>query len=169
MPLLIFWAASRALLFGEWDHLVRDHSEDSTQCWVTILLNGRHLVRDHDVDQSSIGRLNLVLCGHSLGEWRRLVCYQEGTISPRLGLGMCDTLTLDQWACGLLQGSPWLRYPSTWSWCHTECEIKTLVTLLVYDDVLWMELKDHRGTWKKAKSKSQKYIRTFGSLEKDHR
>ena len=25
-----------------------------------------------------------------------------------------------------------------------------------------MELKDHRGTWKKAKSKSKKYIRTFG-------
>ena len=32
-----------------------------------------------------------------------MVCYQESTISL-LGLGMCDTLTLDQWACGLLQG-----------------------------------------------------------------
>ena len=48
--LLIFWAASRALLFGEWDHLVRDHGEDSTQCWVTILLNGRYLVWDHDIN-----------------------------------------------------------------------------------------------------------------------
>ena len=26
---------------------------------------------------------------------RHLVCYQEDTISPRLGLGMCDTLTLN--------------------------------------------------------------------------
>ena len=25
---------------------------------------------------------------------------------------------------------------------------------------------DHRGTWKKAKVKSQKYIRTFGPQEK---
>ena len=32
------------------------------------------------------------------------VCYQDNTISPRLDLGMCDTLTLDQWAWGLLQG-----------------------------------------------------------------
>ena len=29
--------------------------------------------------------------------------------------------------------------------------------------------KDHRGTWKKAKVKSQKYIKTFGPQEKDHR
>ena len=29
-----------------------------------------------------------------------------------------------------------------------------------------MGLKDHGGTWKKSKSKSQKYIRTFGSHEK---
>ena len=56
------------------------------------------------MEQSSTGKLSLVLSSHSLGEWRHLVCYQEGTISPRLGLGMCDTLTLDQWACGLLQG-----------------------------------------------------------------
>ena len=91
--------------------------------FVTILLNGRHLVRDHDVDQSSIGRLGLALSSHSLGEWRHLVCYQEGTVSPRLGLGMCDS-------------DPWLSHPSTRSRCHTECEIKALVTLLVYDDVL---------------------------------
>ena len=70
---------------------------------MTILLNGRHLVLDHDVDQSSNCRLNLVLSSHSLGQWRHLVCYQEGTVSPRLGLGMCDTLTLDLWAV-LLQG-----------------------------------------------------------------
>ena len=66
------------------------------------------------------------------------VCYQEDTISPRPGLGMCDTLTLDQWA---LQSSPrlsypWLKYLGTRSWCHTECEIKALVILSVYDDVL---------------------------------
>ena len=31
---------------------------------------------------------------------------------------------------------PWLSYPSTRSRCHTECEIKALITLLVNDDVL---------------------------------
>ena len=122
---------------------------------MTILLNGRHLVWNHDVDQSSTGRLSLVLSSHSLGEWRRLVCYQvvglgsspwlrhlvcyqEGTISPRLGLGMCDTLTLDLWAlCTSPRLSyPWLSFPSTRSRCHTECEIKALVTLLVYNNVL---------------------------------
>ena len=85
---------------------------------------------------------------------------------------MCRTLTLDLWAlCTSPRISyPWLSYPSTRSRCHTECKIKALVTVLVYDDVL-LELKgpqvmtignDHRGTWKKAKVKSQKYIRTFG-------
>ena len=147
--------------------LVLDHDMDralswvdSTQCWVTILLNGRHQVSNHDVDQSSTGRLNLVLSSHSLGEWRHLVCYQEGTISPRLGLRMCDTLTLDQWACGLLQGLAWLRYPSTWSWCHTECEIKALEILSVHDDVLRVVMRDHlehmwwpHGHLKKAKAK----------------
>ena len=66
------------------------------------------------------------------------MCYQEGTVSPRLGLGMCGTLTLDLWAlCTSPRISyPWLSYPSTISRCHIECEIKTLVTILVYDDVL---------------------------------
>ena len=118
----------------EWWYLVLDqdtdpavHWGDSTLCWVTIMLNGRHLVRDHDVDRCSTGRLNLVLSSHSF-EWRHLVSYQdsaqgwgpfsrrmealgllpsiwspwlrhlvyyqEGTIIPRLGLGMRDTLTL---------------------------------------------------------------------------
>ena len=100
-----FLVASRAIHFGEWGHLVRDHDVDSTQCWVTVLLNGRylvldhdmdpalpwgnstlcwvtiplngrHLVRDHDVDQSSIGRLSLDLSSHSF-EWRHLVSYQD--------------------------------------------------------------------------------------------
>ena len=85
------------------------------------------------MDQSSTGRLCLVLSSHSLEEWRHLVCYQEDTVSPRLGLGMCDTLTLDLWS---LCTSPRIRYPSTKSMCHTECEIKSLVILLDYDDVL---------------------------------
>ena len=125
------------------------------------MLNGRHLVRGHVVDQSSTGRLGLVLSSHSLGEWRHLVCYQEGTISPRLGLGMCGTLTLDLWAwCTSPRiNYPWLSYPSTRSRCHTMCEIKALITLLVYDDVLLKSKRttgnDHRGTWKKAKVKSQ--------------
>ena len=84
------------------------------------------------MDQSSIGRLNLVLSSHSLGEWRHLVCYQEGTVSPRLGLGMCDTLTLDLWT---LFTSPRLSYPRL-RYPSTESEIKALVILLVYDDVL---------------------------------
>ena len=65
-------------------------------------------------------------------------CYQEGTISPRLGLDMCDTLTLDLWAlCTSPRISyPWLSYPSIRSRCHIECEIKALVALLVYDDIL---------------------------------
>ena len=94
------------------------------------------------MDQSSTGRLCLVLSSHSLVEWRHLVCYQEGTISPRLGLGMCDTLTLDLWALCTSPRIryPWLSLPSTRSRCHTECEIKALVTLLVYDDVVL----DHR-------------------------
>ena len=93
---------------------------------------------------------------------RYLVCYQEDTISPRPGLDMCDTLTLDQWA---LRSSPRLRYPwlrhlSIRSWCHTECEIKALVILYVFDDVLWVVMKDHvdhmwwpQGHLKKAKAK----------------
>ena len=65
----------------EWWYLVLDYDmdlalpwRDSILCWVTILFNGRHLVRDHDVDQSSIGRLNLVLSIHSFN-WRHLVSY----------------------------------------------------------------------------------------------
>ena len=99
---------------------------------------GRHLVWDHDVDRFRIGRLSLVLSSHSLGEWRHLVCYQEGTVSLRLGLGLCGTLTLDLWAWCTSPRIiyPWLSYPSARSRCYTECEIKALVTLLVYDGVL---------------------------------
>ena len=146
------------------------------------MLNGRYLVWDHDIDpilpwvdstqcwvtSSPLGRLSLVLSSHSLGEWRHLVCYQEETVSPRPGLGMCDTLNLD-----LLDffnspriSHPWLSYPSTRSRCHTKCEIKALVTLLVYDDVLWMESKDHRGTWKKDKVKIQKIYKAFWTTRK---
>ena len=51
---------------------------------------------------------------------------------------VCGTLTLDLWAwCASPRISyPWLSYPSTRSRCHTVCEIKALITLLVYDDVL---------------------------------
>ena len=58
--------------------------------------------------------------------------------NPRLGLDICDTLTLDLWAlCTSPRLSyPCLSYPSTKSRCHTECEIKALITLLGYDDVL---------------------------------
>ena len=124
----------------------------------------------------------------SIGEWRwlvklcspslrHLVYYQEGTVSPRLGLGMCDTLTLDIWAlCTSPSLSyPWLSYPSTISRCHTECEIKALSNSL---GLWWCTFgikktigNDHKGTWKKAKVKNtqglldhkwkSKYIRTF--------
>ena len=102
---------------------------------------------------------------------RHLVCYQECTISPRLGLGMCGTLTLNQWALwsSLRLSNPWLRHLSTRSWCHTKCEIKALVILSVYDDVLWVVMKDHldhlhwpQGTWRRLKAKVKNYIRTFG-------
>ena len=58
---------------------------------------------------------------------------------------MCGTLNLDLWAwCASPRISyPWLSYPSTKSRCHTVCEIKALITLLVYDDVL---LKLKKGT-----------------------
>ena len=32
--------------------------------------------------------------------------------------------------------STWLRHLSIRSWCHIECEIKALVILFFYDDVL---------------------------------
>ena len=50
------------------------------------------------------------------------------------------------------------------------CEIKALITLLVYDDVLLKSKRttgnDHKGTWKKAKVKLNK---DFVPQEKDQR
>ena len=75
---------------------------------------------------------------------RHLVSYQDITISPRPGLGMWDTPTLDLralWSSPRIR-YPWLRHLSTRSWCHTDCEIEALIILSIYDDVLWVGMKD---------------------------
>ena len=78
-----------------------------------------------------------------------------GTVSPRLGLGMCGTLTLDIWAwCASPRISyPWSSYPSTRSKCHTVCEIKASITLFVYDDVLLKSKRTTGALGKRPKSK----------------
>ena len=81
------WEALRAIILGEWRHLVRDQGVESTQSWVTILLNGDIWSKTTVWNQSSTEGLNLELSDHSV-EWGYLVRDQEWNQSNIDGLNL---------------------------------------------------------------------------------